>query len=135
MGGSLLHRALEETYPRVLELLSKASRLWGPPRGSHTVPPQRTCLECFRQRPGPGCAELSQVCRGSGGLLSLRFYPPPPATEGSPHLLGLWGSGLPWPPGPGAGLTPAMLCPCSNGILYQYPDRTDVTPLLSVNMG
>ncbi|XP_072831432.1 pleckstrin homology domain-containing family M member 2 isoform X2 [Vicugna pacos] len=23
----------------------------------------------------------------------------------------------------------------SNGILYQYPDRTDVTPLLSVNMG
>ncbi|XP_063173813.1 pleckstrin homology domain-containing family M member 2 isoform X2 [Candoia aspera] len=24
---------------------------------------------------------------------------------------------------------------CSNGILYQYPDRTDVTPLLSVNMG
>lgn len=23
----------------------------------------------------------------------------------------------------------------SNGILYQYPDRTDVTPLLSINMG
>lgn len=23
----------------------------------------------------------------------------------------------------------------SNGILYQYPDRTDVIPLLSVNMG
>lgn len=30
---------------------------------------------------------------------------------------------------------PCMLSPCSNGILYQYPDRTDVIPLLSVNMG
>lgn len=31
--------------------------------------------------------------------------------------------------------SPLHVVPCSNGILYQYPDRTDVTPLLSVNMG
>lgn len=48
---------------------------------------------------------------------------------------GLWDMGPTWPPVPRMGLTRAVLCPCSNGILYQYPDRTDVTPLLSVNMG
>lgn len=77
----------------------------------------------------PSCA--------SGSFFTLRF------TEDRP--LGLWGFrpqlaggpwdlGSSWPPVPGTGLTP-VLCPCSNGILYQYPDRTDVTPLLSVNMG
>lgn len=40
-----------------------------------------------------------------------------------------------WPPILRMGLTLAGLCPYSNGILYQYPDRTDVIPLLSVNMG
>lgn len=74
----------------------------------------------------------------SGSFFTFRF------TEDRP--LGLWGirrqlAGGPWdlgstrPPVPETDLTPAVLCPCSNGILYQYPDRTDVTPLISVNMG
>lgn len=78
----------------------------------------------------PSCA--------SGSFFTL------PSIEDRP--LGPWGLrpqlaggppdvGSTWPLVLGTGLTPAVLCSCSNGILYQYPDRTDVTPLLSVNMG
>lgn len=74
----------------------------------------------------------------ASAVLSPLSLPPWPLVWGSaPNLgrVGPWALGPPWSPVPGTGLTAAMLCPCSNGILYQYPDRTDVTPLLSVNMG
>lgn len=75
----------------------------------------------------PGCRGGSVPSCASGSFFTLRF---------SPQLAGcLWELGSTWLSVPGTGLTPALLCPCSNGILYQYPDRTDVTPLLSVNMG
>lgn len=66
-----------------------------------------------------------------------------PPTEGRTPASGvqgrnLWGVPGIWAlPGPQfwGQASPLHVVPCSNGILYQYPDRTDVTPLLSVNMG
>lgn len=99
-------------------------------------------LECFGGRPGLG---LHRAVPGE----QCRLPPPcspflaPPSTEDRPLASGvqgpnLWGVPGIWAlPGPQfwGQASPLHVVPCSNGILYQYPDRTDVTPLLSVNMG
>lgn len=92
-----------------------------------------------------GCPELPPACPGSSAACcpSGVLFPPLPPTEGRTPASGvqgrnLWGVPGIWAlPGPQfwGQASPLHVVPCSNGILYQYPDRTDVTPLLSVNMG
>lgn len=123
--------------PRTVELLCKASLLGGP--RAPTGHPKEARLECCGQRPGQGCPELPGCCPSA--VLSS---PSPPQKTAPPHPPQPLGQGSSLWESPGSGLLlvprwdrpqPCHVCPCSNGILYQYPDRTDVIPLLSVNMG
>lgn len=120
------------------QLLCEASRLWDP---------RKPAWNALGEDLGWGCTSCPQESRG-------RSAPCCPsavlASRSLPQKTGPW---PPWPLGfrlqfvgrarhPGSAWPrfwarphPCMLSPCSNGILYQYPDRTDVIPLLSVNMG
>lgn len=89
---------------------------------------------------GPPCSRTLGVLKclkgGPGSLPGLQrrqhSLPPPTPIPDSPFCILV---GLPWNLGFWDRPHPCPVVTHSNGILYQYPDRTDVTPLLSVNMG
>lgn len=125
-----LSRALEQMSPGIPDLLCTASHL-GPREAQKAPGEDQGCPQGWGHAlPAvPLQFFLHPPCRRRQAPGSLASGVQTPACGGVPGICSTW------PPVPGTGLTPATLCPCSNGILYQYPDRTDVTPLLSVNMG
>ena len=131
-------RVLEQTPSGLLrELLCKAavSGAQGS-RGASGGGPGRAAAKVFAiPRSAEGTARPPEPLQFSLHLPFHRGQAPWPLGLKAPVAGPPRDLGPTWPSVLGTGLTPAMLCPCSNGILYQYPDRTDVTPLLSVNMG